>query len=182
VSSVASGVLLPDLADVEIDETERADSLPRLRAHAARERVACPRRGAPSGRVHGRYWRHLADAPVGGQRVVVDPRVRQFRCEQPGCKATFAEQVEGLTRPYARFTPPAEGTLGEIALAGRAGSRLSGAIGLPASRGTLPRRIGALPDPAVGTVTVKRPGSVEPAPAAGLRIPACELCASCALG
>jgi transposase len=149
------GVLLPDLADVEIDQTERSDGQLHLRAHVARDRMACPRCGALSDRVRGRYWRHLVDAPVGGRRVVLDLRVRQFRCEQPGCKATFAEQVEGLTRPYARFTPAAEGMLAAVglALAGRAGCRLCGTLGLPAGRDTLLRRVRALPDPDVGTVT-----------------------------
>jgi len=110
------GVLLPDLADVEIDQTERSDGQLHLRAHVARDRMACPWCGALSGRVRGRYWRHLVDAPVGGRRVVLDLRVRQFRCEQPGCKATFAEQVEGLTRPYARFTPAVDELRDELVL------------------------------------------------------------------
>jgi hypothetical protein len=40
-----------------------------------------------------------------------------------------------------------------LALAGRAGTRLATALGLPATRSTLLRLIPALPDPVIGTVT-----------------------------
>jgi hypothetical protein len=41
-----------------------------------------------------------------------------------------------------------------LALAGRAGSRLATALGMPVSGSTLLRRIRSLPDPPVGPVTV----------------------------
>ncbi|WP_232668735.1 hypothetical protein [Pseudonocardia sp. TRM90224] len=41
-----------------------------------------------------------------------------------------------------------------LALAGRAGARLAGVLGLPTSRSTLLRLVRALPDPQVGTVMV----------------------------
>jgi NAD-dependent oxidoreductase involved in siderophore biosynthesis len=41
-----------------------------------------------------------------------------------------------------------------LALAGRAGSRLATALGMPVSRSTLLRGIRSLPDPPVGPVTV----------------------------
>ncbi|MCK9904985.1 hypothetical protein MXD63_33790 [Frankia sp. Cpl3] len=48
---------------------------------------------------------------------------------------TFAEQVVGLTSPHARFTPLAGRMIEAIglALAGRAGARLAGRLGLPAA-------------------------------------------------
>jgi transposase len=96
----------------------------------------------------------LADAPAGGQRVMIGLAARRFFCGNPGCPAkTFAEQVAGLTARHARRTPLQRGMLEAIAveLAGRAGQRLAEALGLPASRSTLLRLIGALPDPVCGT-------------------------------
>jgi len=61
----------------------------------------------------------------------------------------FAEQVDGLTTPYARKTPLLATMLERIAvaLAGRAGSRLAAGLGLPASRQVMLRLTMAAPDP-----------------------------------
>jgi hypothetical protein len=76
-----------------------------------------------SGQSACRYRRHLADAPIGGRPVEIVLRVRRFFCDNPGCPArTFAEQVPGLTTPWARRTEPLRNALEtiELALAGRA--------------------------------------------------------------
>ena len=78
--------------------------------------------------------------------------VRRFLCSSPECpKATFAEQVSGLTSRYARRTPGVTAVLEAVALAlgGRAGARLSGRLAAAVSRMTLIRLIRALPDPAL---------------------------------
>ncbi|MEU2625137.1 transposase family protein [Streptomyces sp. NPDC007157] len=55
--------------------------------------------GSWSGRVHGSYPRFPADFPVTGRRVVLQLRVRRFRCEDVSCgRRTFVEQSAGLTR------------------------------------------------------------------------------------
>jgi transposase len=110
-----------------------------------------------SGRVHSRYSRRLADASIGGRRVMIRLTVRRFFCQAPGCKSrTFAEQVDGLTRRYARRTPPLAAALGEVAaaLAGRAGARLAAALGMTAGRTCMLRLLMALPAPHPGTVRV----------------------------
>jgi transposase len=110
-----------------------------------------------SGRVHSRYSRRLADAPVGGRRVMIRLTVRRFFCQAPGCKRrTFAEQVEGLTTRYARRTPPLAAALGAVAaaLAGRPGARLAAALGMTAGRTCMLRLLMALPAPQPGTVRV----------------------------
>ncbi|WP_346280548.1 transposase, partial [Pseudonocardia sp.] len=99
----------------------------------------------------------MADAAVAGRRVEIQLRVRRFFCENTRCSArTFAEQIAGLTARHARRSPVLQRMLESIglAVAGRAGARLAGALGLPASRSTLLRLIRALPDPQIGTVTV----------------------------
>jgi transposase len=107
--------------------------------------------------VHSRYQRRLADAAVGGRRVVLRLGVRRFFCEDPDCQArTFTEQLTGLTTRYARRTPLLRRLLGQVALAlaGRAGERLASGLGLPASRDTLLRLLRALPDPKIDQVAV----------------------------
>jgi transposase len=128
-----------------------------LWARARGDQAACPQCGQPSDRVHSTYGRRLADAPVGGRRVVIRLAVRRFFCANPGCPArTFAEQVAGLTSRRARRTPLLARMLAGIApaLAGRAGARLAAALDLAAGRSSLLRLIMALPVPEAGTVRV----------------------------
>lgn len=60
------------------------------------------------------------------------------------------EQVPGLTRSHGRVTERLRLAMSEIglALAGRAGARLAGVLGIATSRTTLLRRVMDLPDPA----------------------------------
>lgn len=126
----------------------------------ARVRAAdglCPHCGSASGRVHGRYIRRLTDAAIGGAGVMIELLVRRFKCLSPGCSAvTFAEQIAGLTSPHARYTPLLRGMLTSIAvaLAGRPGSQLAVALGVPVAKDTLLRLLRALPEEPVGQVRV----------------------------
>jgi hypothetical protein len=89
--------------------------------------------------------------------VTIRLAVRRFFCGNPDCAAvTFAEQVGGLTSRRARRTPPLARTLTAIALAlaGRAGARLAGALDLTAGRSSMLRLVMVQPDPQTGTVTV----------------------------
>jgi transposase len=148
--------LLPHLSGVVVEAAELAGSLC-LWARADAGQAVCPRCGQASGRVHSTYGRRLADAPVGGQPVVIRLAVRRFFCGNPDCAAvTFAEQVEGLTSRHARRTPPLARMLTGIALAlaGRAGSRLAALLDLAAARSSMLRLVMALPDPETGPVKV----------------------------
>jgi transposase len=150
-------LLLPHLTGVVVERVEQLPGLVSIRVCARSAGGTCPQCGAVSSRVHSRYQRRLADAAVGGQRVVVRLQVRRFFCGAQDCPAcTFAEQVDGLTRAYARRTPLLQRMLEEIALAlaGRAGARLACGFGLPASRSSMLRLICALPDPPAGEVQV----------------------------
>jgi transposase len=150
-AAVELGFLLPHLAGAVIEGVVAADGLLLVLARARAGRAACPACGTASARVHSRYGRRLADLAIGGRRVVIRLAVRRFFCRSPGCKRkTFAEQVPGLTAPYARKTPPLSRTLQDVAvaLAGRAGSRLAACLGIPASRQALLRLVMAAPDPA----------------------------------
>ncbi|MCZ9350974.1 hypothetical protein NGM36_14375 [Streptomyces mutabilis] len=76
---------------------------------------------------HSRYVRHVADEAVGGRPVVIDLSVRRLYCGNPACpRATFVEQVDGLTERYQRRTPALRWRVEAVAvaLAGSAGARL----------------------------------------------------------
>ena len=128
-----------------------------VRARASAERAACPACGMTSGRVHSRYVRRLADTAVAGRPVVIELQVRRFRCRDRACRrATFAEQVDGLTFRHGRRSTGLQTVLQQVAvmLAGRAGARLADTLAVRASRLTLPWLIRRLPEPDVHTPRV----------------------------
>jgi transposase len=144
-------VLLPHLAGVIVEKAEVAGDRLWIWARSQADRATCPGCGTVSGRVHSRYQRRLADAAIGGRRVVIRLAVRRFSCDAPDCPAaTFAEQVEGLTSRYARRTPVLTAMLGAVAvaLAGRAGCRLAVVLHAASARSTLLRLVMTIPDPA----------------------------------
>jgi transposase len=154
---VSFGLLLPHLAPVVVEGAEVAGGRVRIWARVRAEGASCPRCGQFTDRVHSGYQRRLADAPAGGQPVTIRLAVRRFFCGNPDCGAvTFAGQVDGLTAPRARRTPLLARMLTAVALAlsGRAGAQLSGALDLPAGRSGMLRLVAALPDPQPGTVKV----------------------------
>ncbi len=132
-----------------MERVERESGSVVFTAHARTDCAACSSCGDVAWRVHGRYMRKLRDVAVGGAGAVIRLTIRRFRCENPVCAAvTFAEQIPGLTSPHSRFTPLLLGEFDAIglALAGRAGARLSAKLGIGVSRHTLLRRVRALPE------------------------------------
>ncbi|MFE7662248.1 ISL3 family transposase [Streptomyces celluloflavus] len=116
--------------------------------------AVCPGCGIASGRVHSGYRRRLSDLAVAGRKVVIDLRVRRFRCRATECsRRTFVEQVDGLTERFARRTPSSRRTLERIALAlaGRPGARLATHLSIRTSANSLLRLLRRLPDEQAGT-------------------------------
>src|SRR6202046_5007982 len=135
-------MLLPHLAGVVIDRAESGPQGVQLWVRPRAGHAVCPRCGGVARRGHSRYGRRLADAPAGGRRVVIRMAARRFFCDAGGCpQVTFAGQTEGLAVRYARRTVPLARMLAAIALAlaGRAGARLAGRLGMPAGRSGLLR-------------------------------------------
>ena len=64
-------MLLPHLAGVITETAGLEDGRLRIWAHSGTDEAACQRCGQFSARVHSRYRRRLADAPVGGHPVVL---------------------------------------------------------------------------------------------------------------
>jgi transposase len=91
-------MLLPHLADVQVEEVSLASGMVRIAARTRALSAACPGCGTLSRRVHGRYERRLLDTAIAGREVSIRLEVRRFLCSSPECpKATLAEQVSGLT-------------------------------------------------------------------------------------
>ncbi|WP_329587076.1 ISL3 family transposase [Streptomyces sp. NBC_01362] len=134
--------VLPHLADVVVESVHRDAGVVVLRVRSRTRSARCPGCGRLSGRIHGRYERRLADAPLGGLSVVIVVLIRRFKCLRTECPAvTFAEQIPGLTRPHARYTPVLRHLLGRVAqvLAGRPGARLARRLGMVTAKDTLLR-------------------------------------------
>src|SRR5215468_8086709 len=96
--------------------------------------------------------RQVRDLPLGGRPVLIHLAMRRFACRNADCtKVTFAGQADGLTARYQRWSVPLAGLLSQIALelAGRAGTRLAGALGIAVHRNTLLRLVIDLPEPAI---------------------------------
>lgn len=125
------GDLFPHLSAVLVKRVFFKGGAVRVMARTREAGVACPGCAVVSDRVHSRYGRCLADTPVGDRPVLIELTVRRLYCGNIRCsRHTFAEQVEGLTIRYGRRTPAAGQVLEAvaIALAGRAGSRLSAVL------------------------------------------------------
>ena len=150
-------LLFPHLEEVQVDEVGDRDGAVVICARARGTQAPCRGCGVSSVRVHGRYQRQVRDLAAAGHPALIDLEVRRFLCGNPACElATFAEQVPALAPRYQRRTPGLRGLLEQVALAlaGRAGVRMAGALGVPASRSTLLRMLRALPDPEVGQILV----------------------------
>jgi len=144
------GLFFPHLADLIIGGMEWAGSGLTLCVSTATLACACPNCEVTSARTHGSYQRTVHDAPVSGQALALRLRMRRFKCVNPHCPTvTFAEQIPGLTSPFARYTAQLAANLASLglALAGRAGTRLASDLGIAVSRHTLLRQVMALPDP-----------------------------------
>jgi transposase len=150
-------LFFPHLDGLHVDKVEEMGSGVLITARSRAAEGACHRCGGPSARIHSRYWRRLGDLAAGGRTVMIDLQVRRFFCGNPACgRRTFAEQVPAVALRYQRRTPLLRSLLEAVALAlaGRAGARLAGALGVVVSRVTLIRLIRVLPDPVTGQVTV----------------------------
>jgi transposase len=146
------GDLLPHLRDLMVEKIDCMLSAVVIRARWWPSQAACPACGTWSSRVHGSYVRQVRDLPLGGRPVLIHLAMRRFVCVNVACtKVTFAGQADGLTARYQRWSVPLAGLLSQIALelAGRAGTRLTRALGIAVHRGTLLRLVIDLPEPAI---------------------------------
>lgn len=106
--------------------------------------ASCPLCGTESWRVHSRYTRRLAEAPLLGHAVRLLVTVRRFFCAGPRCsRRIFAEPLDGFAGKHARTTAGlarAHRAIG-AALGGEAGARLAAGVAMATSPDTLLRRV-----------------------------------------
>ncbi|MFF2651713.1 ISL3 family transposase [Streptomyces sp. NPDC058045] len=143
-------LLFLSVADIAVLSVDVNIAIVRVDAHCTTVGASCPGCGIWSAHVHSSYLRFPADVPSGGRRVVLQLRVRRFRCRNTVCpRQTFVEQISGLTRRYGQRTKRLRSTLASLglALAGRAGARLATVLGVSVSRSTVLRLVKALPEP-----------------------------------
>ena len=111
-------------------------------ATARQPTADCPTCRRPSGRIHSRYERRLADLPWQGRPVAIRVRARRFFCAEPACpRRTFAERLPGIAHRSARRSERLADIQRQVALAlgGEAGARLSAHLTMPTSPDTLLR-------------------------------------------
>ncbi|WP_234382881.1 transposase family protein [Streptomyces sp. XY332] len=150
-------LFFPAIADIAVLSVDVDIEKVRLDVQCTTAGAACPGCGVCSTRVHSSYLRFLADVPSAGRSVALQLRVRRFRCGNTKCpRQTFVEQISGLTRRHGQRTEQLRSTLTAVglALAGRAGVRLAGVLGMSISRSTVLRLVEALPEPEVPTPRV----------------------------
>jgi transposase len=147
-------LLFPQLAGLRVHQVEDTGDAVVISASCIASPECCPACGSVSARVHGGYSRTVADGAVGGRPVLVVLRVLRFLCVNPSCpKATFAMQADGLTSRYRRRSVPLTAMLTGfgLELAGRAGARLAGRLGIAVHSSTILRLVAALPEREAGT-------------------------------
>ncbi|TVZ76275.1 transposase [Streptomyces sp. BK340] len=145
-------LLFPSITDVAVLSVDVGIAIVRVDAECTANGAVCPACEVWSNRVHSSHLRFPADVPSAGRSIVLRLRVRRFTCGNSGCgRRTFVEQIPGLTRRHGQRTERLRSTLASVglALAGRAGARLSSALGVSVSRSTVLRLVDALPDPEV---------------------------------
>ena len=150
-------VFFPHLSGLRIVNVLAKGSTVRIHAETSSVTARCPDCSTVSRRVHSRYERRLLDAPVAGRETVLHLRVRRFFCTLADCvRRIFAEQIDGVTVRYGRFSALAQHGMEAVALAlgGRAGARLAGRLRPSVGRMTLLRLIRALPEPPVPALSV----------------------------
>ncbi|MFJ2135368.1 transposase family protein [Streptomyces sp. NPDC087845] len=142
--SVEIASLLPQLVNVLVISADVSDAVVTVRARTRSGVPAgCTGCGQLSAWCHSRYVRHLADVTLGGRPLRIELSVRRLYCENPTCpKATFAEQVPGLTVRHQRRTPQLQRLVEAVGvvLAGRGGARMLRILNVTLSRLGLDRR------------------------------------------
>jgi transposase len=92
--------LLPD--GIVIDRVEVSSGLVTVHARSADLIACCPLCAMPSGRVHGRYIRHVADLPLMGRIVSLSLQIRRFRCSQSGCLRRIVAERLSAAVPFRK--------------------------------------------------------------------------------
>ncbi|MEU7295725.1 ISL3 family transposase [Streptomyces exfoliatus] len=151
-------VCIPQLSDVLVVSVEVSDAVVAVRARTRSGVPAgCTGCGQLSGWCHSRSVRRLSDVTLAGKPLRIILSVRRLYCENMACsKATFAEQVPGLTVRYQRRTPALQRLVEDVGvvLAGRGGSRMLRILKIRLSRVAVLSQLMRVPLPPLVTPQV----------------------------
>ena len=129
----------------------------KLQATLRRLPGICPACQTVSTTVHGYYWRQVHDLPIWQKEVVIDLRVRRFRCQNRACgRQTYAQGCPDFVKWYQRNSHRLVTSLYHIGqeLGGKAGARLAAKLSMTRSRDTLLRIVRRFPETSVNTVRI----------------------------
>lgn len=114
---------MPQLSDVLVISVEVSDAVVIRARTRSGEPAGCTGCGQLSACSHSRSVRSLADVTLADRPLRIDLSVRRLYCENATCpKATFAEQVPGLTVRYQRRTPPLQRLVEDVGVVLAAGA------------------------------------------------------------
>ncbi len=126
-----------------VDEAVNGDRGMLITVRPRAKASTCPGCGMVAERIHSRYFRRLADLPMGGQPVRLVVLARRFFCDAVLCgRRIFAERFDpGVLMPWARRTARLDHIVHHLALAlgGRPAASLAQRLMLPVSKDTLLR-------------------------------------------
>jgi transposase len=146
---MSSADLFPSDSGLAVTDTTITNALIAVAVISTDPTAVCPACGQPSGRIHSRYRRTLADLPSNGRRFILRLTARRFFCASPGCnRAVFCERLPGLAAARARSTSRLADLHRAIgfAVGGEPGSRLAEHLAAPISGDTILRRVTAASD------------------------------------
>jgi transposase len=115
-----------------------------------RRSAVCPQCQHRSSAVHSLYQRTVADLPLAGATLVLHLEVRRFFCRHTTCpQRIFAERFPTLVPVRGRHSRGVCAALRHVGMAvgGRAGVRLTRALGMPGSYRTIVRLVHGAPFP-----------------------------------
>jgi transposase len=135
--------LLPPGIGLTLSGFEKSEQGWLIRAEG-RTRSECPSCGTQSSAHHSRYWRHLQDLPVQGNRVALRLRLSRWRCRNAECEqAIFRERLGEVVAAWARRTSRVEEVLLLVGhrTGGRAAEFLLKRLAIAVSDDTILRRV-----------------------------------------
>ncbi|MEU6191963.1 transposase family protein [Nocardia sp. NPDC047038] len=118
VAKTSVSPLFPHLAGIRLDGVSATSSRIQFDASTCCISAACTRCGCRSPAVRSRYQRKIVDVAVAGREVVIQLRVRRFRCPDSRCeRKIFSEQVSELVARHQRRSPLVTELLTRVGLA-----------------------------------------------------------------
>lgn len=154
---MASVLRSPDPEGLRVLRLEEGEEVITVTAQTTALTAVCPCCHQPSGCIHSRYWRKLADLPCSGRQVFWHLQVRRFRCRNTSCqRKIFVERLPHVAPAYTRRWIRQRNILTQLAFAlgGRPAERLVGDLGMALSHDSFIRLLRSTSLPTISSVEV----------------------------